>query len=133
MNVGAFLKQKREEKGLTMGQVADETKISIRYIEAIEEGRFDYLPSQAYAKGFLKLYAKCVGASSDEVVLRYETTQLPPLVKANPQTRILYDNTKKKERGPSFISRIKFDISGRTAFIIIAILVVVLAAVLSIK
>jgi len=124
MNVGQFLKQRREEKGMTLEQVADITKISLRHVAALEENKFDLLPSKAYAKGFLKLYAKCVDASPDEVVLRYETLSLSPLAAA--KTEPISEPAPQKKREP-----FNFRLSGRTVFVLIAIIVIILAAIFS--
>ena len=123
MNVGQFLKERREEKGMTLEQAADITKISIRHIAAIEENKFDLLPSKAYAKGFLKLYARCLDISADEVILRYETMTLPPAV-ATKQEAVLSVLPKRTER-------VKFKPSPWAVFIIVAVLVIILAIIFS--
>jgi len=108
---------------MTLEQAADVTKITIRHIEALEENKFDLLPNKAYAKGFLKLYAKCLDISPDEVVLRYETLSLPP-VSAHKEEPFP-DLSKKKRVG------FNLRLSGLAVFIIIAAIVIILAAVFS--
>jgi cytoskeletal protein RodZ len=49
-------------------EVADVTKISLRYLEALEQDRFDVLPAPVFAKGFLREYSRYVGLDADEVV-----------------------------------------------------------------
>lgn len=51
-----------------MREIADVTKISLRYLEALEQDRFDVLPAPVFAKGFLREYSKYVGLDDDEVV-----------------------------------------------------------------
>lgn len=75
--VGAYLKSVRESRGLQLDQASRVTKIGKNYLAAIEEGEFDKLPSAAYIKGFLRLYAGFLSLSGDEVVKRYERG-LPP-------------------------------------------------------
>ncbi len=65
--VGPQLRAAREGKGLTIDQVAAETRISRRHIEHIEEGAFHTLPGRTYAVGFAKTIAKVVGLSQDDV------------------------------------------------------------------
>ena len=65
--VGPQLRAARERKGLTIDQVAAETRISKRHIENIEDGAFDTLPSRTYSVGFAKTIAKVVGLDQDDV------------------------------------------------------------------
>jgi cytoskeleton protein RodZ len=60
-SIGKILKEARAQKGLTIEQVAQLTKIKIRYLEALENDHFDQFPSQAQTRGFLRMYANQVG------------------------------------------------------------------------
>ncbi|WP_338241281.1 helix-turn-helix domain-containing protein [Aurantiacibacter hainanensis] len=66
--VGPYLRGARERKGLTIDQVASETRISRRHLEHIEAGEFDSLPGRTYAIGFTRTYAKTLGLNEDETV-----------------------------------------------------------------
>ncbi|MFQ5524894.1 MAG: helix-turn-helix domain-containing protein [Thermoanaerobaculia bacterium] len=70
---GSWLRSQRQIREVPLREIADATKISIRYLEALEEDRFDVLPAPVFAKGFLREYAKFVGLDSDEVVNSYLT------------------------------------------------------------
>lgn len=61
-NLGEYLKQKREEQGISIEELFSLTRIPTRFIEAIEANQLDLLPNQVSTKGFLKNYAECVGA-----------------------------------------------------------------------
>ena len=65
------LKQAREAKGIPLAQIADITRISEEYLQAIERGELDVLP-QAYVRAFLREYAEVVGLSPDEVMRKYD-------------------------------------------------------------
>ena len=65
---GSWLKKQREIRKLTLREVSDATKIGMRYLEALEEDRFEVLPATIFAKGFLRNYAQYVGLDPDEVV-----------------------------------------------------------------
>lgn len=56
-----LLKEKRTEKNLTLEEVEKATKIKKKYLEAIEEGKFHSLPSESYARGFVRNYALYLG------------------------------------------------------------------------
>ena len=53
---------------IDLRQIADRTKIGLRYLKAMEQDRFDLLPAAVFARGFLREYAKYVGLNPDEVV-----------------------------------------------------------------
>ena len=50
--IGQYLKRVREEKGISLKTVAEETKIRVRYLQALEEGDYAALPGNVYARGF---------------------------------------------------------------------------------
>lgn len=66
--VSEVLKQAREEKGVSLSQVEQDTKIKKVYLEAIERGEFLSLPSENYALGFVKNYAKYLDLPVSSVV-----------------------------------------------------------------
>jgi cytoskeleton protein RodZ len=59
--VGQQLRQARLEQKIPLEQVSEETHIRLHYLEAIEKGDFDDLPSKAHARGFLRSYAGYMG------------------------------------------------------------------------
>lgn len=76
---GTWLRSQRKIREVPLGEIADATKISIRYLEALEQDRFDVLPATVFAKGFLREYARFVGLDPDEVVNSYITAlEAPP-------------------------------------------------------
>jgi cytoskeleton protein RodZ len=72
---GNWLRQQREIRNITLREISDNTKIGMRYLEALEEDRFEVLPAPIFAKGFLREYAKYVGLDPDEVVNFYLTAE----------------------------------------------------------
>ena len=75
VSFGAWLRRQRELREVALSEIAAVTKISTRYLEALEEDRFDVLPAPVFAKGFLREYAKYVGLDPDDVVNSYITAQ----------------------------------------------------------
>ena len=61
------LKEARIERGLTLYQAAKATKIKPHFLEAIESGAYNELPSPAYARGFVRNYADFLGLPSAQV------------------------------------------------------------------
>ncbi|MFL6203422.1 MAG: helix-turn-helix domain-containing protein [Thermoanaerobaculia bacterium] len=72
---GDWLRRQREMREISLRDIADRTKISMRYLQAMEDDRFDLLPAPIFAKGFLREYARYVGLSPDEVVNHYLSVQ----------------------------------------------------------
>src|SRR4051794_1611568 len=78
LTLGEKLRQAREAKGIKIGEVADQTRISPLYIESIENDDYRALPGGIFNRGFVKSFAKYVGvdeqeALSDYARLLYET------------------------------------------------------------
>ncbi len=67
---GDRLRRAREERKMSIEQIAAETRIPQRHIESIERGDFGSLPSRTYAVGFSRSYAKAVELDEDEIVDR---------------------------------------------------------------
>ena len=66
--IGPQLRAAREAKGLTLEQVAAQTRIPQRHLQTIEAGEFAKLPGRTYAVGFARTYAKTVGLDQADVV-----------------------------------------------------------------
>jgi cytoskeleton protein RodZ len=72
---GAWLRTQREARGVSIQAIAETSKISLRYLEAMEGDRFDVLPAPVFVRGFLREYARVVGLDADEVVNFYLLAQ----------------------------------------------------------
>ncbi|WP_028595514.1 helix-turn-helix domain-containing protein [Paenibacillus assamensis] len=72
--LGQMLKKARLEKGLSLDDVQEATKIRRRYLEAIEEGDYKVLPGSFYVRAFVKTYAETVGLNPDEILQYYRNT-----------------------------------------------------------
>lgn len=66
--VGKKLRETREAQNLTLEQVADATHIRLHFLEAMESGRFNALPSQLQVKGFLRSYGSFLGLNPDSLI-----------------------------------------------------------------
>ncbi|MBA4163497.1 MAG: DUF4115 domain-containing protein [Erythrobacter sp.] len=65
---GQVLRRAREEKGLSLKDIADKTRISMHHLEAIEAGSFSRLPGRTYALGFSRTYARAMGLDENSIV-----------------------------------------------------------------
>jgi cytoskeleton protein RodZ len=68
------LREKREQSGITLQQMANKTRIDLKFLEAIDEGNFAFLP-ELYVKAFIKQYAKSVGLDEAATIKRYEAAR----------------------------------------------------------
>ena len=70
--LGKLLQQTRKKKKYSLEEVHKLTKISQKYIKALEESDPSVFPAELYRRSFLKNYAKFLGLNVDEVVKMYE-------------------------------------------------------------
>jgi cytoskeleton protein RodZ len=65
--IGRILEQKRKEKGLSLEEVEQATKIRKRYLDGLEREDYAVLPAGVYAQGFLKTYANYLGLDGEDL------------------------------------------------------------------
>lgn len=68
IHVGERLQKERIRKGLTLEEVARATKIRASFLDSLEKGEYEKLPSATYTYGFVKNYAKFLGLPVTETV-----------------------------------------------------------------
>jgi len=68
---GEELRREREIRGISLKEIADATKISKRFLEAIERNDHKTLPAPVFTRGFVREYARYLGLSAEEMVNRY--------------------------------------------------------------
>jgi cytoskeletal protein RodZ len=84
---GDRLKRERELRGVTLEEVAGATRISPKFLEALENDRWDQLPGGAFNRGFVRSVARFLGLDEDSMVAEYalathDTTDLSAWEKA---------------------------------------------------
>jgi cytoskeletal protein RodZ len=70
--LGQQLKYSREEKGISLHQIADTTHIGVRFLQAIENDTYDILPGGVFNRAFVRKFAKQVGIDEDQAIKLYE-------------------------------------------------------------
>jgi len=68
---GEELRREREIRGISLKEIADATKISKRFLEAIERNDHKTLPAPVFTRGFVREYARYLGLNAEEIVNRY--------------------------------------------------------------
>ncbi len=68
---GENLRRERELRGIALREIADATKISVRFLQALEQDRLDVLPGGIFRRAFVRQYAKFVGLDPERLVAEF--------------------------------------------------------------
>ncbi len=90
--IGESLREARTRRGLTTADVQKDLRLRERYLNALEEERWDQLPGEAYVKGFLRMYAEHLGLNGNLYIDEYNSRfaghdEDPPPIVAEPSVR----------------------------------------------
>jgi hypothetical protein len=72
--IGQKLRDARTDRGLELSDVERATKIRLKFLEAMEEDRWNELPAPVYARGFLDIYARYLGLDHQALLDEYRAT-----------------------------------------------------------
>ena len=73
LSFGQYLQTLRLEKKISLEKVSEETRIGLGMLKLIEKEEHDKFPAEVFVKGFLRAFARAIGADGEEAVRRYET------------------------------------------------------------
>ncbi|HEX4336648.1 MAG TPA: helix-turn-helix transcriptional regulator [Polyangiaceae bacterium] len=73
--VGQFLRRRREERQMSVEEIARSTRVPMDSVTRIEADQFDELPGEVFVRGFLKSYARAVGVPPEDVLARYTASR----------------------------------------------------------
>lgn len=71
-SLGSYLKRNREDRNISVEQVAYATRISLKMLRALEEDDHTALPASTFVRGYLQAYAKYVRLDTQDLLLRYQ-------------------------------------------------------------
>ena len=99
---GENLKREREMRGVSLEEMSETTKISVRLLSALEQDRFAELPGGVFTRSFIRAYAQYLGLDDEHVLSEYKRVAKPPtdndlsrltpprlLAEKGPRTRVL--------------------------------------------
>jgi cytoskeletal protein RodZ len=66
-DIGNFLKERREAKGISLIEVEKDLKIRKKYLQALEEGNIDAIPGKTYLIGYLRNYSRYLGIDEENI------------------------------------------------------------------
>ena len=69
--LGQELKRERELRAITLNDIAAQTRIGLRHLQALEDDRLDLLPGAFFIKSVLRSYSKCIGVDENRFVNKY--------------------------------------------------------------
>jgi cytoskeletal protein RodZ len=73
-SIGEKLRLAREARGIALREISEQTRISIRYLEAIEADDYKRLPGGIFNRSFIRAYAKFVGVEEHSALEDYART-----------------------------------------------------------
>jgi cytoskeleton protein RodZ len=85
---GARLKREREQRRITLDDIALSTKIGARFLAALEEEQFDRLPGGIFNKSFVRAYARYLGIDETQAVADYVAASAETLPESRPEETI---------------------------------------------
>ena len=69
---GRYLQSVRQEKKISLEKVSEETRIGMGILQIIEKEDLEALPAEVFVRGFLRSFARAVGADAGEAVWLYQ-------------------------------------------------------------
>src|SRR6266851_3476036 len=71
-SVGAYLRQLRETRGVSLEEIARVTRVGSSYLHALEGDDFAALPESVFTRGFVRAYCQALGEAPDEALALYD-------------------------------------------------------------
>ena len=91
---GSYLKSERELRGVTLEELHAKTRIPVHYLQALEKNLFDELPEEVFIRGYIRSFAKVIGANEDEMLSTYiDITKTAPSTDTNNQSISTQDDS----------------------------------------
>src|SRR4030095_447755 len=69
--LGEELRHRREQRGISLAEISEATRIGTRFLKGIETDNFSILPGGIFTRSFIRAYAKHVGMDEDEAIALY--------------------------------------------------------------
>lgn len=73
-SLGQELKRERELRGIPLKEIAEATKINLRFLRSLEEDQFDILPGKFFTRGIIRSYAGYLGLEEHMILNLYQET-----------------------------------------------------------
>ncbi len=131
--IGAVLEQARRERGLSLRDVEQATKIRTRYLDGLEREDFSVLPDAVYVQGFLKTYANFLGLDGEEMARELKNRRSPRRERQQPgYERPQSSDFERPILSPGGLAGAERRRVSGTAILTVALAVLLLAAVIGV-
>jgi len=114
-SIGTILRREREVRRMSIEEIAQTTRIPLRLLRLLEEDRFDELPGDVFARGYVKSYARTLGLESEPLIRKLDET------------------TADREREPTPLPAVQTPERGRRFGIAIALVVLLILFTLALS
>src|SRR2546427_5418343 len=115
--LGEQLRLAREQRGVPLREISDQTRISMRYLEAIETNDYKRLPGGIFNRSFVKAYARCVGYDEKEAVEAY--------------TRLMRDQGQDDPEVTPYHSKVYTDVPATRSPLLTVVIAILILAILT--
>jgi cytoskeleton protein RodZ len=130
-SIGRTLREARTERGLELTDVERATKIRVKFLEAMEDDRWEALPAPAYARGFLDIYARHLGLDREALLDQYRETVEDELPEPIPES-VIKPGMLRQHRSPKRTPEINLKPIGKVLAGLVLLVIVGLVIVGSI-
>jgi len=69
------LKEARENKNISLEKASEDTRISLKFLKALEDEKYEIFPAEVYLKGFMRIYSEYLGLNSSEILEDYKKSK----------------------------------------------------------
>ena len=126
--MGSTFRAEREKRGLTIKDIERETSIRAKYLEALEQGKYDVLPSEVYVKGFIRNYADFLHLNAEKLVQEYREeihgSDVEPIAQTAPATTSIVNERAPFSSGSDFHERVEKSHKNQIAVMLVAAVVI---------
>ncbi len=94
-SIGEILRRERDRQGMTLATIAQQTRIKLQFLEALEKDQYNQLPGRFFVRSFALQYAEKLGINTDELLVAIqrhsgESTALSPVRTEEPRLGSLF-------------------------------------------
>jgi transcriptional regulator with XRE-family HTH domain len=107
--LGSWLRRERERRGITLSQIADQTKVSVSFLEGLESDDLSRWPGGIFRRSFARAYATAIGIDCDLVLRRIEEEHPEPGAEP-PVSPVAVPDAQpaRREQGTAALTQIQF-------------------------
>jgi cytoskeleton protein RodZ len=123
--LGTYLNGLREQRGLSLDEMARATRVAPRYLEALEREDFASLPASVFTRGYIRAYCQVLEVPADEALARYSEsagTGVPVMAAVAAPAAPQRDDDARRTRGTLLLSFVLLIGFGLALFVVALLL-----------